>query len=338
MIFDVIDPDSLATIRQVESWKSMSWKQGYNTDGSFLLEVENTAENARLLAPGRYLREHGTTNAVVLRAAYNESSGKTWVATGYPLTNLLRQRVSTTVVAQQDAETALRALFTECFDGGRAIPGLALDNAANITLTYAQQLSNKSLYEYVQTICQALDIGYRVRMTGSNDQKHLLFGLYRPERNPNLKYRVAYGNLESVQIKLSDVDYANVALVLGAGEGSARAQVVVGDIGSTGADRHEIIVDARDLQPDEGETTADKTYLDRLAMRGVEKLLEHQKIDSLTFVPADDRAQLGDIVTCIVDGVRLEAAARVTEIEVTSKSGSQTRKITVGTPVIRRRQ
>ena len=73
MIFDVIDPDSLATIRQVESWKSMSWKQGYNTDGSFLLEVENTAENARLLAPGRYLREHGTTNAVVLRAAYNES-------------------------------------------------------------------------------------------------------------------------------------------------------------------------------------------------------------------------------------------------------------------------
>ena len=32
-----------------------------------------------------------------------------------------------------------------------------------------------------------------------------------------------------------------------------------------------------------------------------------------------------------------EAAARVTEIEITSKSGAQTRKITVGTPVIRRR-
>lgn len=337
MTFDVIDPATLKTIRRVESWKSMSWKQGYNTDGSFLLEVENTADNVRLLAPGRYLRERGTANAVVLRAAYNESGGKTWVVTGYPLTNLLRQRVSTTIIAQQDAETALRALFAECFDGGRAIPGLVLDDAAGIGLTYAQQLSGKSLYNYVQSICQALDIGYRVRMTGSNDQKLLRFGLYRPERNPNLKYRVAYGNLEGVQIKLSDVDYANVALVLGAGEGSARAQVIVGDIGSTGADRHEIIVDARDVQPNDGETTTDKAYLDRLAIRGVEKLLECKKVDSLTFVPADDRAQLGDIVTCIVDGVRLEASARVTEIEVTSKSGSQTRKITVGTPVIRRR-
>lgn len=337
MIFDVIDPATLETIQQLESWKSMSWKQGYNTDGSFLLEVENTAANARLLAPGRYLREHGTTNAVVLRAAYNESGGKTWVATGYPLTNLCRQRVSTTVITNQDAESALRGLFAECFAGGRGIPGLALDEAADIGLTYAQQLSGKSLYDYIQTVCQALDIGYRVRMTGSNAGKRMLFGLYRPERNPNLKYRLSYGNLESVQIKLSDVNYANVALVLGAGEGSARAQVIVGDISSTGIDRHEIIVDARDLQPNEGESTTDKAYLDRLAMRGVAKLLEHTKVDSLTFVPADDRAQLGDIVTCIVDGVRLEAAARVTEIEITSKSGSESRKITVGTPVIRRR-
>ena len=337
MIFDVIDPVTLATIQQVESWKSMSWKQGYNTDGSFLLEVENTAANAQLLAPGRYLREHGTTNAVVLRAAYNESRGKTWVVTGYPLTDLCRQRVSTTVIANQDAETALRGLFEECFAGGRGIQGLALDEAAGIGLTYAQQLSGKSLYEYIQTVCQALDVGYRVRMTGHNAEKRLLFGLYRPERNPNLKYKLAYGNLESVQIKLSDVSYANVALVLGAGEGSTRAQVVVGDIGSTGSDRHEIIVDARDLQPNEGETTADKSYLDRLAMRGVAKLLEHTQVDSLTFVPADGRAQLGDIVTCIVDGVRLTASARVTEIEITSKGGSETRKITVGTPVIRRR-
>mgnify|MGYP002620285352 FL=1 len=337
MTFDVIDPATLETIHRIESWKSMSWKRGYNTDGRFLLEVENTAENVRLLAPGQYLREHGTTNAVVLRAAYNESGGKTWVVTGYPLADLCRQRVSTTVIAQQDAETALRALFTECFDGGRAITGLTLDDAAGIGLTYTQQLSGKSLYDYAQTICQALDIGYRVRMTGSNKQKRLLFGLYRPERNPNLKYRVAYGNLESVQIKLSDVDYANVALVLGAGEGASRAQVIVGDIGSTGADRHEIIVDARDIQPGDGESATDKAYLDRLAMRGVEKLLECKKVDSLTFVPADDRAQLGDIVTCIVDGVRLEASARVTEIELTSKNGELSRKLTVGTPVIRRR-
>lgn len=337
MIFDVIDPESLATIQQVTMWRSMSWKQGYNTEGSFLIEVENTAENAQLLSEGRYLREHGTENAVILRAGYNEPGSHTWVATGFPLTNLLRWRVSNTVISQQDAENALRDLFAECFSDGRALPGFVLDDAAGLGLTYAQQISGKSCYEYVETICQALDAGFRVRMTGSNAGKQLRFGLYQPAKNPNLKYRLDYGNLEQVQLKFSDNDYANVALVLGAGEGSTRAKAVVGEITSTGIARREIIVDARDVQPQDGETTASQSYINRLAMRGYEKLLEKQRVESISFQPADDRADLGDIVTCIVDGVRLEATARVTEIEINSKNGALSRKLTVGTPVIRRR-
>lgn len=338
MIFDVIDPETFATIRQVNTWRSMTWKRGYNTEGKFLIEVDNTAENAQLLSPGRYLREHGTENAVVLTAGYNEPGGHTWVATGYPLTNLLRRRVSTTVISQQTAEPALRALFEECFSGGRALPRLSLDDPAGLTVTYAQQLSGKSYYEYAETICQALDIGFRVRMVGSNDEKKLLFGLYQPPRNQNLKYRKLYGNLEQVQLKISDTDYANVALVLGSGEGDTRTKCIVGDIASTGNARQEIVIDARDIQPQDGETTASQSYINRLAMRGYEKLLEKQKIDSLSFQIADDgRAELGDIVTCIVDGVRLSSEARITEIELTGKKGAISRKITVGTPVIRRR-
>ena len=337
MIFDVIDPETLATIRQVTMWRSMSWTRGYNTEGSFLIEVENTAENAQLLSDGRYLREHGTDNAVVLRAGYNEPGSHTWVATGYPLTNLLRWRVSNTVVGQQDAETAVRELFAECFAAGRALPGLSLDDAAGLGVTYSQQLSGKSCYEYVETICQALDLGFRVRMTGSNAGKQLLFGLYQPVRNPNLKYRLEYGNLEKVQLKLSDNDYANVALVLGAGEGNARTKAVVGEIASTCVARREIIVDARDIQPQDGETTASQSYIDRLAMRGYEKLLKKQRVESISFQPTDDRADLGDIVTCIVPGLHLAADARVTEISISSKNGAISRKLTVGTPVIRRR-
>ena len=337
MIFDVIDPETLATIQQVTMWRSMTWKRGYNTEGKFLIEVENTAENARMLSEGRYLREHGTENAVILRAGYNEPGGHTWIATGFPLTNLLRWRVSNTIIGQQNAETALRDLFSECFSDGRALPGFVLDDAAGLAAEYSQQISGKSCYEYAETICQALDIGFRVRMIGSNAEKALRFGMYKPELNPNLKYRLDYGNLEQVQLKLSDNDYANVAVVLGSGEGTSRAKAVVGDITSTGIARREIIVDARDVQPQDGETTASQSYINRLAMRGAEKLLEKQKVESISFQPSDDRADLGDIVTCIVDGVRLEATARVTEIELTSKNGALSRKLTVGTPVIRRR-
>ena len=53
-----------------------------------------------------------------------------------------------------------------------------------------------------------------------------------------------------------DGDYANVAVVQGAGEGENRATVTVGLTDATGADRRELYVDARDVQPDEekGET------------------------------------------------------------------------------------
>ena len=56
MIFDVIDPETFKTLQHVSTWRSMTWQRGYNTEGKFLIEVENTAANAQMLAPGRYLR------------------------------------------------------------------------------------------------------------------------------------------------------------------------------------------------------------------------------------------------------------------------------------------
>ena len=61
--------------------------------------------------------------------------------------------------------------------------------------------------------------------------------------------------------------------VQGAGEGDERATVWVGDVNATGSDRREMYVDARDVQPEDGETSTSQSYLEKLADRGGEKLL-----------------------------------------------------------------
>ena len=84
-------------------------------------------------------------------------------------------------------------------------------------------------------------------------------------------------------------------MVQGAGEGENRATVTVGLTDATGADRRELYVDARDVQPDEekGETNKSEAYLERLMARGTNKLLEQLRtgsieltIDAEAFPPA----------------------------------------------------
>ena len=149
--------------------------------------------------------------------------------------------------------------------------------------TYTAQTSGGSIMDYLMTIGAACDLGFRVRLSGKNDQKKLLFEVYRPTADPNNRFSTKWGNLQQAAWAFGDSDYANVAVVQGAGEGENRATVTVGLTDATGADRRELYVDARDVQPDEekGETTKSQAYLERLMARGTNKLLEQLRTGSI---------------------------------------------------------
>lgn len=59
--------------------------------------------------------------------------------------------------------------------------------------------------------------------------------------------------------------------------------MTVGLTDATGADRRELYVDARDVQPDEekGESNKSEAYLERLMARGTNKLLEQLRTGSI---------------------------------------------------------
>ena len=88
----------------------------------------------------------------------------------------------------------------------------------------------------------ACDLGFRVVLTGKNSAKKLMFEVWRPTADPNNRFSTKWGSLREASWAFGDGSYANVALVLGAGEGSSRAMVWVGDTDAAGAERREMII------------------------------------------------------------------------------------------------
>lgn len=177
--------------------------------------------------------------------------------------------------------------------------------------------------------------GFRIVLAGKNDQKKLRFEVYRPTADPNNRYSSRWGTLRDASWAFGDSDYCNVAVVQGAGEGTARATVTVGLTDAAGAERREMYVDARDLQPDEesGETTASTAYLERLMARGLNKLLEQTRTGSIEVELEDNALEPGDVAVCSLPELGYKATVRVANIITQSQMDGTTRTVRLGTPV-----
>ena len=124
----------------------------------------------------------------------------------------------------------------------------------------------------------------------------------------------------------------------GAGEGESRATVTVGLTNATGADRRELYVDARDVQPDEekGETSRSEAYLERLMARGTTKLLEQLRTGSIELTIDAEGLSPGDVAFCTIPELGYKATVRVADVITQSQSDSTTRTVRLGTPVWRK--
>ena len=245
MRLDVLDSDTLVRVGWVDVWVSLYWDSPYYSEGGFTLEVRPTTENLKLLTEGRWLVRSDESPRVPMRicARANQNPDANLVVSGYPATWLLTKRASAAVIKGQNAEAAMRSLVA----AAKPWPRLELGIEYGFDTTFDKQTSGGSLFSYCQTIGQACDLGFRVILDGSGADKRLLFECFRPTFNPNNRYSSKWGNLLNAGWSFADTDYANVALVQGAGEGDQRATCWVGDVDSTGADRREMYIDARDI-------------------------------------------------------------------------------------------
>jgi len=215
----------------------------------------------------------------------------------------------------------------------QAWPRVYAGEAQGLTDIYAPQISDGSLLKYALAISAETDMGFRMRHDPA--AKKLIFECYKPALNLNARYSTKYGNMGDITYSCSGVNFKNVALVAGAGEGANRVETYAGATDTTAEHRREMYVDARHEQPDEGETPEE--YIARLQRVGLEKLTEQVRIENIGFSLDDTARKVGDFVLCKIPELGVDLQVRITIITEKSQNNKLTRTASLGTPIIARR-
>ena len=299
---------------------SCLWSEGYNTIGSFCLELIDTAEYRKKIREDFYAGRSDRDTLMVIKTV--EFRDGRIIASGKQATSVLDDvAMIGTIRAGVNVDTAVKNAYNKSAKF-RGLNFAETDIGARST----HQISNASFWDVCSTLCADTDLGISVKKAGAE----LLAEFYKPTENPNLVFSKQYGNLSDPKITLSTEGAKNYAIVFGQGEGDNRTYTTV-DM-TNGQDRREIVVDAKDLQMDDGETMED--YLKRLESRGIEKLLEHQNVFSCSFIPNGKdfgvKYNLGDVLTVHLGEYGLKLKARVAKFTQKSQKNKTETTVEVG--------
>lgn len=305
---------------------SCLWSEGYNTTQSFTMELQATEEYKKKVKADLYVGRDDRKTLMVIKTV--QAKDGHIIASGKQATRCLDD---VSFVGTIEAGSVVGSSIKAAYDAGEKFDGIEFADTA-LDATYDHQISNKSILDLCQKMGQETDVGFRaVRRNGV-----ITVEFYQPERNANLVYSETFGNLKIDSITHSTENLKNYAIVLGEGEGADRWRVDVDR--SDGEQKRTVVVDARDLSREDGET--DDSYTARLEARGVEKLLEMQGTLECAFTPlAKDfgsRFDLGDILTVLLPEYGMKLQARVSRFTQKTQKNKTETTIEVGTITITR--
>lgn len=327
MVFNIYD-DTLTRIGEISTFISSVWEEDYCDRGLCQLVVANSATASQLLVPGRFIGRVGRRTVWQIKTK-EKRSGQLWTS-GYTANyTLLEDRILEGTHKSSVVETDLRTAVMSA----RPAPIVDLSDLRGLTGSVESEHTYPTLFELAKDLCATQDYGFR--FIHDRQQKKLLFDVWEGEEKPNAKFSEAFGNLSNLVLTQSDANFKNVAYVGGSGEGSARVFVTCGETSTAGLDRHEMFVDARDLQQDEKTLAAYKKILQQ---RGLEKLNENNQKLAVTFdVDPDqfgDAFDLGDIIYCILPEDGLKLFVRIIAFKEVAEKNRVRVAITVGSPII----
>ena len=299
-----------------ERFVSCLWSEGYNT----------TEEYRKKVRPDCYVGRNDRNTLMVIKTV--EIANNKIIASGKQATQVLDD---VAFVGTINEGSKIDSSIEKAYNNSSKFKNVEIVSSG-LSDTYKHQISNKHFLNLCETMCQSEDVGFRsVRNNGV-----INIEFYKPEKKPNLVFSQKFGNLSIDSIKLSTSVFKNYAIVLGEGEGENRVRVDVDQ--TNGNERRELIVDAKDIQKEENETV--ESYNQRLIARGVEKLLECQKILNVAFMPfAKDfgtKYDLGDILTVLLPEYGIKLQSRVVRFTQKVQNNQTMTTIDVGNLIIKR--
>ena len=328
---------SLDVIAIVDVYESIIWTERYYEYGDFELYTAMTQDILNYIKTDNYIQRVGSDRVMIIeeiRIDTDSETGNHITITGRSLESILDRRViwSQTTISG-NLQNGIKKLVNENIISPskeeRKISNFIFKDSTDsqITgLTVEAQYTGDNLYDVISKVCEEKSIGFKVSL---NESKQFVFELYagadRSYEQTNYPYVVFSPNFDNIinsNYLESKENLKNVALVGGEGEGTARKYLAIGN--TSGLDRRELFVDARDIssEGEDGQTLTTEQYNELLKQRGNEYLADY--IDLVSFEGAVETNIMykygvdffdGDIVQ-IANEYGHEAKVRILEVVI----------------------
>lgn len=335
-------------------FKTLIWERRYYAPGLF--ELHAAAEFFELMNAGKYLyRNDRDELGVILEVNYSRDAKgvRTACCKGYFAEALLNDRVLDAQICltgspEHIGRHLVQHLVIEPADPDRKMPDIMLGQVnhigTGITVTAIGDKLGDKLYDIERTQEQSHRLRYDYL---TNElQFEVWKGKDRTDTQTENSWAIFSDRFRNVKNAIYDRDESNsknVAYVAGEGEGADRTIVQVDLRRSADEARRELYVDARDLKStytdEDGaeHTYAPDQYRALLRQRGLEKLAEYEKIETVSS-DIDPTANLtyrvdfdlGDLCTFRLTDVGIEATKRITEIREVYEGNKQTLSVVFG--------
>ncbi|AUS03421.1 minor tail protein [Paenibacillus phage Wanderer] len=334
----LIDTD-FNLLGEVDSYSSLKWVRRWHKPGEVELRINPFMQNANELQEDVILfKASRPEEAVIIKhreISIGEDGAEELIVKGSMLASLIGRRITyppegraydymnapiETIVKQIVKHNCINSVDRE-----RRIPGFicAPDQGRGEKIQF--QTRYKPLAEEVEKLSLMSQMGWGVSLDIEN--RWYVFDMLTGRNltadqdiRPPAIFSTDYDNIESQSYVNSAIGHKNVAIIGGQGEGEDRKIVTVGT--STGLNRYEMFVDARDVgTKEEGKTQTESEVEQMLTDRGHEKLSEVKRVESLeakiltqSNLTYRKDYDLGDVVTVLNRQWGLTMNTRITEV------------------------
>lgn len=301
----------------IDNAESIIWESAYYSTGQFEIYVKVTPLTVQLLTVGNYVTRPNDVNVGVienLNITWTQESGRMIIASGRFAKSLLDRRLiykltGTSIQPSMSSglvEVAVRKLVNDNIIASniaaRNIPFLRLGPLQNIQKRILSetgeagrvQTSYGGLLEHTDSLLQEYSLG--AYMSLDRNTKNLLYNVIEGKDmsvgntsgNVPLIFSQDFDNLLSSNYNYQTTALKTTALIGGAGEGTERFCVMIGD-NAAGLSRREVFVDAssqsktyKEEGAEEEKTYTDAEYSDLLKAHGQQNIAQLQIVETFT--------------------------------------------------------
>lgn len=288
-IFD----NSINPLGIIDVVTGLTWEEKFADVGNFELWCPLNAHTVDLLQPGNLLWIGGDTAGVLeFKELVHDETGQTIHVQGRLAESYLDYRTVYPKIAVTDKVSNVLQLIVNSTlisptDSARQIGTVKLDGEQlELGDSISYQKQGGSVLTEIINLCEANALGFQLKFLPR--EKQFVFkikqgtnhSIDQTENEPVLFSSELDDILES-DYQINQSDLKNTAYVAGEDSGESRKMVSVGT--STGLNRREIFVDARDLQSKtENSTIPEAEYVFMLYERGKTKLAEYPEVESFS--------------------------------------------------------